>query len=568
MISRIARYLRARTLFCHVSAIVLAGLLTLLPGTSLLPLLDRDEPRFARATIEMIERGTWAIPYFNGEYRFDKPILTYWLMRVAYTLCGFNEMGARLHAVICAILVALAIYAIGRAWFSAMSGWWGALSWLTAVQTLIHGRCALADMPMVLGVVMAQWGCYALLQYPATPFPRLPFLACYGGMAFGVLAKGPVAPCVVALTLALLRFVFWRKPLAWAKLRFVPGLCFTLALVSLWGIPALIMTQGMFWQVGIGKHVISRGLETFNGRVFVPVVYYLATFFFSLYPWSSFAGQLAHMMRQEWNEKLAYLAAWFVAPYLIFGCCATQLPHYVMPAFPAFCLVLGELLARPRATSSLARYWFVAVVAVFTLLSLAMLAMAYSVHLPAEAAGLIPAMSGVALALLALNGLGIQLWRGQKHGFAVVLALFGVGAGGWLIADGLRHSLVTAKLFPQFAELPAKVQCTACKFNEPSLVFYSNHYWQMASNSQELRPLLQRSGRQLIVIKDSEMKLAPWLWQSLRGLPTTLPATQETDLASLIGRFKAQGYRQLIVEGFNPARGTWVRLRVLERLRE
>jgi len=54
----------------HPRAIlILVGLAVLLPGTAVLPLMDRDEPRFAQATWEMIERGEWFVPYFNGEYR-------------------------------------------------------------------------------------------------------------------------------------------------------------------------------------------------------------------------------------------------------------------------------------------------------------------------------------------------------------------------------------------------------------------------------------------------------------------------------------------------------------------
>jgi len=68
--------LGASLLLAIVSATIL------LAGTASLPLLDRDEPRFARATIEMLERGDWVVPYFNDEYRFDKPPLTYWLMAV------------------------------------------------------------------------------------------------------------------------------------------------------------------------------------------------------------------------------------------------------------------------------------------------------------------------------------------------------------------------------------------------------------------------------------------------------------------------------------------------------
>ena len=108
--------INART-WVHIALIICLSLATLLPGTGLLPLLDRDEPRFARATVEMMDRGEWVIPYFNGEYRFDKPVMTYWLMRGSYWLFGINEFGARFHSIISTLLIALAVYGIGMRLF-------------------------------------------------------------------------------------------------------------------------------------------------------------------------------------------------------------------------------------------------------------------------------------------------------------------------------------------------------------------------------------------------------------------------------------------------------------------
>src|SRR5581483_11208190 len=48
-------------------------------GTWILPLVDRDEPRFAEAAREMRQRGDWVLPTFNDQPRYDKPPLTYWL---------------------------------------------------------------------------------------------------------------------------------------------------------------------------------------------------------------------------------------------------------------------------------------------------------------------------------------------------------------------------------------------------------------------------------------------------------------------------------------------------------
>src|SRR3984893_13833907 len=82
-------------------------------GTWSLPLIDRDEPRFAEASREMIERGDYVVPYFNNHFRFDKPPLAYWMQVASYKVFGENDFAARFPSAIAAALVALSIFAWG-----------------------------------------------------------------------------------------------------------------------------------------------------------------------------------------------------------------------------------------------------------------------------------------------------------------------------------------------------------------------------------------------------------------------------------------------------------------------
>ena len=79
---------------------VLFPLLLHFTGTWALPLLDRDEPRFAEATREMRAGGDWLVPHFNQHYRFDKPPLTYWAQTTCYKYLGENDFAARLPSVL------------------------------------------------------------------------------------------------------------------------------------------------------------------------------------------------------------------------------------------------------------------------------------------------------------------------------------------------------------------------------------------------------------------------------------------------------------------------------------
>ncbi|PYJ52913.1 MAG: phospholipid carrier-dependent glycosyltransferase, partial [Verrucomicrobia bacterium] len=82
-------------------------------GTWSLPLIDRDEPRFAEASREMIERRDYVVPYFNNQLRLDKPPLTYWTQVASFKIFGENDFAARLPSAVAAALVALSIFAWG-----------------------------------------------------------------------------------------------------------------------------------------------------------------------------------------------------------------------------------------------------------------------------------------------------------------------------------------------------------------------------------------------------------------------------------------------------------------------
>jgi len=79
-----------------------------------LPLVDRDEPRFAEASRRMIGGGNYIVPYFNNQLRLDKPPLTYWHRSRAIRVFGENDFAARFPSATAAAFTALLIFAWGR----------------------------------------------------------------------------------------------------------------------------------------------------------------------------------------------------------------------------------------------------------------------------------------------------------------------------------------------------------------------------------------------------------------------------------------------------------------------
>ena len=83
---RVARTQPWRWGWLEALGIVLLSLALNLAGNARTGLWDRDEPRFAVCVREMRARGDWIFPVFNGEPRYHKPILIYWLMGLGTAL--------------------------------------------------------------------------------------------------------------------------------------------------------------------------------------------------------------------------------------------------------------------------------------------------------------------------------------------------------------------------------------------------------------------------------------------------------------------------------------------------
>jgi 4-amino-4-deoxy-L-arabinose transferase-like glycosyltransferase len=539
--------------------LALAGLLLFLPGNNLAPLIDRDEPRFAQATREMIQRHEWVVPYFNDQYRFDKPVLIYWMMRPCYALFGANEFSARLPSVLSAIVLGWLVFRMGQRWFTARVGFFAAFGLLTCLQLLMHARSAVADMPMVAMVVLAQFAVWELIHDTNEKYPWRWFWLFYSALGVGFLAKGPVTIVVPLLTLLIFRFALWRKPIRWSRLKLGPGLLVTLVIMGAWGIPALLKTGGEFWTVGMKSHVYERGLSTFNGHAAF-FLYYIVLSLVSLFPWIAFAGEGAVYLRHNWTEKNAFLTSWFLGTYILFSFYMTKLPHYVMPAFPAFFLILAQAAETDFPWPRWTRVFFRVVISILSLVAFVGLVGAFLIPFAPSYASLRFAMIGGAAVVLTLAWLAV-LWRsGRTRQLVLPLILIAIGAV--LLGSGLRAATPAVRLRPVFEKMPAGAEFGFYRFKEPSLVFYSNRKWQNLSNVDNVNAFLAKSGPRLVVAEEREVKLEKYLrWLVARNTPW-----EARDYSAEIAAIDTNGLNAISLEGINIARTCGVKLRVMWKM--
>lgn len=543
--------------------LALAGLLLFLPGNNLAPLIDRDEPRFAQATREMMQRHEWVVPYFNDEYRFDKPVLIYWMMRPFYALFGASEFTARLPSVLSAILLGWLVFWMGRRWFTARVGFLAAFGLLTCLQLVMHARSAVADMPMVAMVVLAQWAAWELVHNDEPKYPWRWFWALYGALGVGFLAKGPVTLVVPLLTFVIFRLAFWRKPVQWSRLKLVAGLAVLLGIMGAWGLPALAKTAGEFWTVGMKSHVYERGFQTFQGHGAF-FLYYIVVALVSLFPWVAFSGEGAVYLRRNWTEKNAFLMSWLAGTYILFSFYMTKLPHYVMPAFPAFFLIIAQAVEadfrRPRWT----RVFFRTVISLLCLVALIVASAAFLLPFSLSYASLRLTMIGGCTAVLALAWLAIS-WRGTVA-WRMVVPLAIIAAGAWMLGSGLRAASPAVQLQPVFREMPADAEFAFYRFKEPSIVFYSNRKVQGLNKIEDVVAFLAKPGPRLVVTQEREVKLEKylqWVAEQAIGRETNLIVR---DYSAELSTIDTNGLNAVSLEGINIARTAGARLRVFWKM--
>ncbi|HYR95483.1 MAG TPA: glycosyltransferase, partial [Candidatus Binatus sp.] len=67
------------------------------------PLIEPDEGRNAEVAREMLARGSWSVPYFNGLPYLDKPVLLFWMIAGVFRVAGIGEAAARLPSALGAV---------------------------------------------------------------------------------------------------------------------------------------------------------------------------------------------------------------------------------------------------------------------------------------------------------------------------------------------------------------------------------------------------------------------------------------------------------------------------------
>jgi 4-amino-4-deoxy-L-arabinose transferase-like glycosyltransferase len=359
------------------------------------PLLDVDEPRYAQASLEMLQRGDWIVPWFNDKVRFDKPILFYWLQMVCYLVSGVSAFAARLPSILM-----LGLSVLGTAWVTyrqlgLRTACYTTLVHLSMLFMLVLGSMSMTDMTLATWMwltVLGLWQSFPETKASSQGTHDAPWLV--WGLTIlcavlGVMTKGPVAlalPGLWALLWPVLLGGFSSKVSLpqtshWQRLtttlypwglRLLTFGAVVLLLSSPWFLLAAWKTGPIFWEK-LFFHNIVRFKSVVSSHA-SPWWFYVPVTVIGLFPWTHVAMAGVQTFYQAFRTKqptaetpktlptnnLAFVAmalGWFGLVFLFFTMAKTKLLTYLLPGMGAWSVVLGWTLAQWYHHESIVPRW-------------------------------------------------------------------------------------------------------------------------------------------------------------------------------------------------------------------
>ena len=520
---------RRRSLLLAV--LIPAAAAVYLVGNGSVALWDRDEPRYAQTSRQMLQSGDWVVPHYLDLVRTAKPALIYWCQAAAMRVFGdagpAGNFAARFPSAlaITALLVVLTIVLWRR--LGSQRTLWTVTIFATSGLTIAAAKMCITDAVLLLWTTVAQLCLYAAWRGRAT-WPVVLTWAVMVGLAG--LTKGPVIlgmQAVTVLTLGLLSLTDRRwRPVTVASLNdsnpadapaevrrtrsALPKVIVAIGIVIAIVLPWVLMVNA---RAVLPPEVSTVGTappahESFIGHAFRhdvwdrmmtpleqhagPPGYYFVSVWVTFFPWSlllPLAIGLGVHRRADPRSRFALAAV--VGPWVMLECVRTKLPHYLLPAFPPLAYLTADALCRclTGEIGDLRGKPFKVAVAIWAVVVAAVASVPWLVARRYPLAGMVGPMVLMSIAGLAFAAVVARLiWRERLTLAAAVLAggtlaLWAVIYGLFLPrADFLRVSPRVAAVLLDHG-VTGRRQCIMLDYMEPSLA------WDQGGTIREAGPV-------------------------------------------------------------------------------
>ena len=329
----------------HYALLAVAVFACFFIGIGGFPLFDLDEGAFSEATREMLASGNYLSTYLNGEPRYDKPILIYWLQAASVHLFGISEFAFRLPSALAGSAWVILTYLFVRRVANDRQALAAGIITASALAVSVIVKVATADALLNLLISATLFSAYLFLRLRERKYLYFAFAA----MGLGFLTKGPVAVIIPGLV-TFLYSALRRDLKGWLALALDwRGIALFFALAAPWYVVQYLVEGDGFFRGFFLKHNVDRfsaPMESHSGNFF----YYVPVLLLSVLPYTTMLFKLlAQGPRIVKDDLQLFLLLWFATVFVIFSFSGTKLPHYLIYGYSGVFILMAIYLDELRS---------------------------------------------------------------------------------------------------------------------------------------------------------------------------------------------------------------------------
>ena len=314
-------------------------------GNNLFHLTDPDEVFYCLTAKEMAQNHQWLTPYIFHQPQFEKPILTYWFLKVAFHVFGQTPFAARFFPAVFASFGVLAVYCLGLLGFAnERRAFLSALVLASSAFYLAMAKTVFTDMIFTVLILYSLLSFY--LAYSNSTFKRTGLLAFYLFAALAVLTKGPLGLFIPEATVVM--FLLYRRQLSFLQSPWIVA-GFILSL--------LVSVPWYWYEINkYGNAFIHEFFYNDHWRRLIGAehkgndhwFFYPLTMLAGVFPWSLLFGaavvDLYKRLKISMQPFEYFLLSWILVVFIVFQVSHSKLASYILPMFPALALLTANYI--------------------------------------------------------------------------------------------------------------------------------------------------------------------------------------------------------------------------------
>ena len=323
----------------------------LLKGINLLYFTYPDESRNAFATYYMYFKNNlynWIVPYYNGDIRYDKPALLYYIANIFYMLLSkLNldiEVIYRLVSVFSLFLSSIIVFKFANILFeNIFYRYFSVVVFVSFVNIFVEAKAFVPEPLFTFFILISYYKFYRFCQTSNYFYLNL-FLIFLGlanfskGIVSYIVILGPILIFLLynKYNLKQIFYVFFNR-------KVILGWIGHIILGYTWFILVYLFTNGEFIKNFLFLHNFGRFTGASNMHI-NPLYFYFIVIIVNIIPiWELISLILANLNKislKKYNEHYLYLIFIFIFVFVFYSLSKGKVHHYIMPIFLPLSLLI------------------------------------------------------------------------------------------------------------------------------------------------------------------------------------------------------------------------------------